>query len=272
MLVHRASPLTFTSLAVAKVSATSGSVAGCRPSRVAVRPPWVAPWRDPRSRTAMRWMCLPCRWSCEHRRCRRSVAAPSRVSAHWRLAGRGSPGPGRDAWLAPDRLRPTRPSTPRFDLASACFGALSLASACTARLSRAGIQGFEHRSVRVALAQHSAAFKARTSLGLFSLQGLTQATLGRISPTLPSRSWPYRSGRCRSLRVSIGHLRNSHLFGVAASRRLSRPHGLSTLVHRPIASVVGPSGSWVRLGARSASPPRRPLLCDGPFHLRALAR
>lgn len=52
--------------------------------------------------------------------------------------------------------------------------------------------------------------QGRTSLGVLPLQGLTNSPLPRISPRLPSRSWPYRAGRARNLRVSIGRVRSAH--------------------------------------------------------------
>lgn len=82
----------------------------------------------------------------------------------------------------------------------------------------AGIQGFQPRTG----ARRGAGFKPLaapgTSLGVPALQGLTRSTLQRISPPLPSRSWPYRAGRCRSLRVSMGRTCDALVNDFATSR------------------------------------------------------
>lgn len=56
----------------------------------------------------------------------------------------------------------------------------------------------------------------RTSPGVLPLQGLTTRPCRR----LPSRSWPYRAGRARSLRVSIGRRRGARLRGAPHPREV----------------------------------------------------
>lgn len=126
------------------------------------------------------------------------------------LRGPGCPvsGGGRELWmtcLPPElSLRGASPGT-------APWGALGSKDSSTE--ARAWLRGGS-----------SPRSTARTSLGLPSLQGLHGRPWAGFRQPLPSRSWPYRTGRCRSLRVSIGPPRGCR------ACRWPHPPGLLTLL------------------------------------------
>jgi hypothetical protein len=125
---------------------------------------------------------------------------------------------------------------------------------------RAGMQGFEPRT-RAWLRDGCSPFaEARTSLGVSSLQGLTARTLRWISPAAPLSLLAVPRG---PLPEPQGLDRSSSRQSFSRSPvRLELPHppGFPTLVQQPGPANLIPSGSWFRLGARSALPPHHPLV------------
>jgi len=128
----------------------------------------------------------------------------------------------------------------------------------------AGIQGLKPATYACSRGTPKVAGRARTSLGLVALQGLTASALGWISPTLPSRSWSCRAGRtgtsgCQSVDVAaiVPHGRNHMIFNCLTLL------GCVPSCWDLVLGAVVPSGLWFCLGVRGTLPPRHPHRLNG---------
>jgi hypothetical protein len=107
------------------------------------------------------------------------------------------------------------------------------------------------------------ACRARTSLGCSALQGLTAWTLDWISPVSPLPFLPSPRGLGWNLRVSIGPHCGCRWCALPKLRILSDFLALLGFLPSYLDLMLWkwpPAGSCFHLGARSALPPRHPLL------------